>query len=526
MSMSGRRSWLSVGALALALVVVGLDVTVLNLALPTLAGTLKSSTTQLQWMIDSYSLVVAAMLLPAGLLGDRFGRKKMLVIALVLFGIASVACAYSGSAGMLIAARGALGLGAAFVFPLALSVLPVIFGEEERTRAVTILLGATVAAYPIGPILGGWLLTHFWWGSVFLINVPVVVLAVVAVAILMPESRSAERARFDAIGVAASSLGLALVTFGVIRAGEAGLSDPAALAILAAGVALLAAFVTWERKITSRGSGQPLVDLELFRSVRFTSGTVLATLVFFAMFGLLFTAPQYFQAVRGTDAVGAGLRLLPVIGGLLAGAGAADRLASRAGTKTTVALGFAVLAAGLFLGGTTSLHSGDGFAIAWVAIVGVGLGLALPSTMDAALGSLSAERSGVGSALIQAVRQVGGTFGVAILGSVLNAAYRSRLAPGTAPIIRRSVSAAVAIANSIGSKALLNEARAAFVHGMDMMLLVCGVTVAAGVALTLIWLPSRAGVPRAPEASRNAPDNPVQADLPVPEDSPAVSAAR
>src|SRR6266545_6834035 len=192
---TGNRRWWALAALALSALVVGLDLTVLNLALPTLATALHASTSDLQWIVDAYSLVLAAMMLPAGMLGDRFGRKKLLLGALMLFAAASLACAYAPSAGALIAARAVLGLGAAFVLPLTLSVLPVLFAEEERQRAITISIGATLVAFPVGPLLGGWLLTHYWWGSVFLINGPVIALALLAVAVLLPESRSARSAR-------------------------------------------------------------------------------------------------------------------------------------------------------------------------------------------------------------------------------------------------------------------------------------------------------------------------------------------
>src|SRR6266700_7904608 len=213
-----NRRWWALGALALSVLVVGLDLTVLNLVLPTLAGALHASTGDLQWFIDAYSLVLAAALLPAGLLGDRFGRKKLLTGALVLFGIASLACAYATSAGELIAARAVLGLAAAVILPMSLAVLPVLFTNEERPRAIAAVGGATFLGYPIGPILGGWLLDHFWWGSVFLINIPVVVIAVTAVALLMPESRGQGRQHVDGIGIVISSAGLTSLTYGLIKA--------------------------------------------------------------------------------------------------------------------------------------------------------------------------------------------------------------------------------------------------------------------------------------------------------------------
>src|SRR6266542_1198618 len=497
MKSSGTRRWWALGALALSVLVVGLDLTVLNLALATLATALHASTTALQWIVDAYRLVLAAMLLPGGLLGDRFGRKRLLLGALAVFGLASLACAYASSAGALIAARAVLGLGAAFIIPLSRSVLPVLFSEEERRTAITITVGATFVAFPIGPILGGWLLTHFWWGSVFLINVPVIALALLAVAVLMPESRSARRPRLDIAGVVGSGAGLAGLTYGAIQAGQQGWGDAGALAAMLAGTLVLVAFVLLERGVARRPSGQPLVDLSLFGSASFTWGTILATVVSFAMFGLLFAVPQYFQVVRGADAMGAGLRLLPLIGGLMVGAAAADRLARVAGAKVTVALGFALMAAGLGAGATTSLHTGTGLTLTWVAVLGAGLGFAMPTAMDAALGALSKERSGAGSALIMAVRQVGATIGVAVLGSVLNAGYHARLDVAGLPAqaagaVRDSAAAGVAVAHQLGAAALLGTVRAAFVHGMDLLLWTCGGIAVAGVVLALAFLPRRA----------------------------------
>src|ERR1700729_2371930 len=224
MASSDTRRWWALGALALSVLVVGLDLTVLNLALPTLAADLHASTSDLQWFVDAYSLVLAAALLPAGLLGDRYGRKKLLTGALVVFGAASLACAYSRSPGELIAARSVLGLAAAVILPLSLAVLPVLFTPAERSRAIAVVGGATFLGYPIGPIVGGWLLDHFWWGSVFLINVPVVIVAVIAVVFLMPESRALRRPRIDGVGVIISSAGLAALTYGFITAGQNGWS--------------------------------------------------------------------------------------------------------------------------------------------------------------------------------------------------------------------------------------------------------------------------------------------------------------
>jgi DHA2 family multidrug resistance protein-like MFS transporter len=492
---SPHGKWLALAALALAGTVVGLDMTVLNLALPTLATDLHASAGQLQWIVDAYSLVLAAILLPAGLLGDRFGRKKLLMAALVVFGAASVACAYAPSATVLIAARTALGLGAAFIIPLSFSVLPVLFTERERARALTVLIGMVMLAFPIGPIVGGWLLTHFWWGSVFLINVPAVLLALIAVAVFMPESRASRAPRLDPAGVIISSLGLAAVTFGAIEAGQKGWGGVAAVSPLLAGLLALVAFVLWERRAIRR-HGQALLDLSLFRSPSFTWGTILVTTVTFSMFGLIFSMPQYFQGVMGMDALGSGLRLLPMIGGLIAGGAAADQLARVAGAKLTVALGFLFVAAGLVAGATTGMSTGYGFAVVWISTLGVGLGFSMPASMDAALGQLTSDRSGVGSAVIQAARQVGGTIGVAILGSLMFSAYRSHLDLGGLPAaaaagVRKGLFGGVAVAHQLGSAQLYDSVRGAFVHGMDIMLLVCAGLAVAGMALALVFLPNR-----------------------------------
>jgi len=493
-----RRRWWALIAMAASVLVVGLDLTVLNLALPTIAVQLHASTGDLQWFSDSYSLVLAAAILPAGRLGDRYGRKLILLISLALFGVSSVLCSYAANTGELIAARAVLGIGAAAIFPMSLSVIPVLFRPEERQRAIALMASATFLSFPIGPLVGGYLLDHFWWGSVFLINVPVVVFALAAVFFLLPESRSEHRPGLDPVGVVLSSLGLTGLTYGFIKAGQNGWGDTPALLTIAIGVVVLLVFIGWERGMRA---GQPLVELGLFRSAGFTWGTLLTTLVTFAMFGIFFAAPQYFQEVLGANAMGSGLRLLPMIGGMIVGMIGGTRVASPrkdrpplATAKVLVTVGFAIMGIGLGIGALTTVSDGTGFAAAWIAIAGFGLGLALPQAMNAALGALSAERSGSGSALISAMRQVGATIGVAVLGTVLSSGYHARLNVAALPTalgnaVKNSVAGGVGVAHALHSPALLDNVRTAFVHGMDIMLWACGGIALASAILALIFLP-------------------------------------
>jgi MFS transporter, DHA2 family, multidrug resistance protein len=488
---TSKSRWWALGALALATLAVGLDGTVLSVALPTLARDLNASTSDLQWFTTAYLLVLAAALLPAGMLGDRFGRKKMLLGALVLFGAASVACAFATSTGELIASRAVLGLGAAVIMPLSSAVLTVLFDEDERPRALTVWVTASALGIPLGPLVGGWLLDNYWWGSVFLINVPMVLIGLIAVTMWLPETYGDRTRRFDLLGVVLSTAGLVAVTYGIIEAGSRGWTDPRSLTTMVAGVLALVAFVLWQRRAKA-----PLIDLELFRSRGFAWGGILSTVASFAMFGLLFALPQFFQAVEGQDALGTGARLLPVIGGLMVGARIAGRLVSRTGAKVIVAIGLALMAAALVAGAATGPGTGYGYVAVWVTAAGLGLGFALPPSMNAALGALSADRSGVGSGLLLAMRQVGSAVGVAMLGTVLNAGYRDQvdvagLPAAAAESVRDSASVGVAVADKLGDPALLDSVRAAFVHGMDLSLVVAAAVALAGAVLALVFLPSR-----------------------------------
>ncbi|MFG2047327.1 DHA2 family efflux MFS transporter permease subunit [Micromonospora sp. NPDC048935] len=499
MRKAGSSRWLALGAVSLSVLAVSLDGTVLSVALPTLAEELDASQADLVWFSAGYLLVLAAAVLPAGLLGDRFGRKKVMLSSLLAFGLGSAVCAYATSVGVFLAGRLLQGLAGAGITVMALSALIVLFEEQERPKAVGIYQAANFIALPLGPILGGWMLSSFWWGWVFLINVPVVLLAVAVGAALIPESRATQRPGLDPLGMVGSTLGLALVIYGLIEAAEKSWRNPAVLVSIVGGAAVLAGFAAWERRLGHQPDGQPLIDTALFRSASFVWGAVLTAVAGLAMIGVLFTMPQYFQGIRGVDTLGSGLRLLPLIGGMVLGAGLASRLTRAFGPRISATAGFVLLAAGLGAGAGTSLTAGNGFVAGWTAVVGLGTGLALVAATAAALSGLSVERSGTESAVVQAFNKTSGPLGTAIMGSVLVAVYHARLdsadldgvsAPA-AQAARRSLSEGIAVAREIGSPALEHASRAAFVHGLSVALLVSAGIAVVGAVAAAAFLPHR-----------------------------------
>ncbi|MEV4236948.1 MFS transporter [Nocardia sp. NPDC050408] len=501
MKTDSTRRWLALGALALAMLTIGLDMTVLTVALPTLAVDLNANTGALQWFSSAYTLALAAVMLPAGALGDRYGRKKLLLGALVLFGAASLACAFATTAGQLIAARVVLGVAAAVMMPLSMAVLPVLFPDSaQRAKAMNIWVTSTALGLPLGPILGGWLIDNFWWGSVFLINVPMVVLGAAAVAALVPESRNPDQRPMDLPGIVLSILGMVGVTYGFIRLGDKGWGNGLGWGALLGGVVIVAAFIAWQRRASF-----PLVDLGLFGSPGFRWGAAFTVIITFGLFGLFFTVPQYFQAVLGVDALGSGVRLLPMIAGLLVGSRLGDRLLPKLGPALMVALGLTVLAVGMGLGGLTELGTSYWFVALWVGLTGAGMGLGLPVGMAVALDNLEVARAGVGSALVQALRQAAGTIAVALLGTVLATVYRDDLGVLNVDPIRDSVNSGVAVAKSTGNAAMLEQVQSAFVGGMSAMLWVCAAICAVAVPLALRVLPRRStAAPQSPEAIPDA----------------------
>ena len=499
------------GVTCLSVVVVGLDLTVLNIALPEISAALHASTGDLQWIVDAYSLTFAGVMLSAGVLGDRVGRRRLLLAGLAVFLAASVWCALSVSAGELIAARAVMGLGAGIVFPLALAVVAAAFGDAERPKAIGILTAAIAASLPLGPVLGGLLLQHFSWNSVFWINVPAICLTLVAGAVLVPESRNPAAPPLDVPGALLSAGAVTCLVWGVINGPERGWTAPSAWMLLAGSAVLLAAFAVREHR-----AEHPLVDPAMFGDRRFSWGTAATVAVSVALFGIMFVVPQYLQSVLGDDPINAGLRLLPMMAGLLVAGGAASLVARAAGTRLTVAAGLALLTAGLAVLSQVQLATGYAAVAAGLALCGLGIGVSIAVAMDAVMAAAGGDEAGAGAAVNSTLRQVGGAVAVAVLGSVLAASYTRGIQPalaklpaGDAAVARASITQAAQLASHLpsGGSALRAAAGTAFLHGMSIVMLSCAaVTVLAALA-SLRYLPGRAipGASRQPSPAASPP---------------------
>jgi EmrB/QacA subfamily drug resistance transporter len=486
--------------MCLSLLIIGLDNTILNVALPTLVRELGATSSQLQWIIDAYALVFASLLLTAGSIGDRYGRRRVLGIGLIVFGIGSVLSAFATSPGSLIAWRALMGIGGAVILPSTLSIVTNVFPAEERGRAIGIWAGFSAIGIAIGPVLGGWLLENFWWGSVFFINVPVIAVAVVAGLFLVPDSRDPAATPLDPIGAGLSTLGLASLTYALIEAPARGWTDGLILGSFAAAAVLLVAFVLAELRVR-----HPMMDVRLFENRRFTAASISTALVFFALFGVLFFLTQYLQFVLGFGTLEVGVRTIPVALSLMVAAPLSARLTERLGTKAVVTTGLVLVAIGLGLLATVSTSTGYGLVAAALVVIGLGMGATMAPSTEAIMGALPRARAGVGSAVATTLRQVGGVLGVAVLGSLLSSVYGSRIAdtvhglPAAAmDAVRDSVGAANGVAARIGGgtgQALRGAADSAFIHAMDITVLV-GVGVAlAGALVALLFLPARAPQP-------------------------------
>jgi EmrB/QacA subfamily drug resistance transporter len=505
--------WWMLGVTCLSVVVVNLDLTILNIALPAISAALHASTGDLQWLVDAYSLVLVGVMLPAGIIGDRLGRKRLLLAGLAVFLAASLGCALSASAGELIAARAVLGLGAGIVLPMSVAVVSAAFGDDDRPTAIGILIAATALALPLGPVLGGLLLQHFSWHSVFWISVPVACLTLAAGAVLMPESRKPATPPLDVPGALASTGAVTCLVWGFINAPEHGWTAVPTWMLLGGSAVLLAAFLVREHR-----SANPVIDPALFRDKRFTWGTVATIAVSVALYGILFVVPQYFQSVLGDDAITSGLRLLPMMGGLLVAGALVGQVARAFGTRLAVAAGLVMLAAGLALLSQVHVASSYALVAAGLALIGLGTGASIGAAMNAVMTAAGGDEAGIGSSVNSALRNAGGAVAVAVLGGVLSTTYTSDLRSALtalpardAATARASITQAVQLASRLpsGGAALRAAAGMAFLHGMSTVMLGCAAVAVAAILTSLRYLPGRSACgdtpsPRAPV--RAAPD--------------------
>ena len=501
------RRWWMLGVTCLAMVMVNLDLTVVNVALPKISVALHASTGDLQWIVDAYSLALAGVMLPAGLIGDRLGRRRVMLAGLALFLGASLWCALSLSVGELIAARALMGVSAAIVFPLSLAVVSASFGDTERPKAIGILTAAIAIGLPLGPVVGGVLLQHFAWSSVFWINVPVVGIALAAAAVLLPESRNPEAPPLDAVGALLATAAITCLVWGIIDGAERGWTAPATWGMLAASVLLMVAFARREHR-----ARHPLVDWALFRDRRFTWGTVASVDVSVALYAILFILPQYLQSALGDDPLTAGLRLLPLMAGLLVAGVGAGPVTRAVGRKLAVAAGLALLAGGLAVLSQVHLSTGYVVMAAGLALCGLGIGASMTAAMDGVMAAAGGDEAGSGASVNSTLRQIGGALAVAVLGGVLSASYAGALRPALAGLpaaqaaaARGSVAQAAQLASHLpAGGALLHAAGTAFVDGMGVVMLICVALTALTAAITLRFLPGRSRRPSAQQAERAA----------------------
>ena len=501
------RRWAILGVLVISLLVVVLDNTVLNVAMRTIADPqrgLGASQSQLEWAINAYTLVFAGLLFTAGILADRFGRRITLTLGLGLFGAASLISAYAGSADQLIWARALMGLGAAAVMPSTLSIIANVFDPRERGRAIGVWAGAVGLGVAIGPIVGGLLLEHFWWGSVFLINVPIAFAGVALVLALVPESRDPRPGRIDVAGVLLSIVGLTLLTYGVIKGGEDGFGRLASWGTIAAAVAVLTAFIVLERRLRF-----PSLDVRLFANRQFSASVGMIGLVFFAAMGAMFFSAFYLQLVRGYGPLASGALFVPFAVAQMVFAPRSAAMVKRYGPKAVSTTGLLLVAAGLagwlLVTATTPI---------WIVgalffIMGVGMANVMPPATESIMSVLPREKAGVGSAVSNTVRQVGGALGVAALGAVISSYYRHDVADATAGLhaaargtAQESISGAYGVAEHAGSAApaLIQSANDAFINAMHHASVGSTVFALLGALVALTWLPGKRPAAQAPAA--------------------------
>ncbi|MFD0063102.1 MFS transporter [Streptomyces sp. NPDC056690] len=508
-----RRRWAILGVLMLSLLIVVLDNSILNVAIKTISTPaptgLGATQGELEWAINAYTLVFAGLLFTAGLLGDRIGRKKVLVGGLVVFGLGSALAAESGSPVQLIIFRAVMGIGAAFVMPATLAVLMNVFERDEQPKAIGIWAGGVGLAIAIGPITGGLLLDHFWWGSVFLVNVPIVIIAVVLMLALVPDSKDPNPGRIDLVGVALSVVGLVLLVYGIIKGGQlADFTDPAVLLTSVAGLVVLVGFVLYEKR-----SDHPSIDISYFKNKVFSAAIAAIALVFFALMGVTFFSVFYTQSVRGYSPLQTGLLMLPLAAAQLIFAPRARLVVDRFGVRAVTTGGLVIL--GAMLAAFTILDADTPIWILEVIFFLMGMGMAhvMTPTSVVIMQALPREKAGSASALSNTFRQVGGALGIAVLGSVLSTAYRNGvedklalLPAGLRHTAGESIEATLGIAAKLGPRgdALVGAANDSFLHAMHVTAL-CGAGIAlVSAVVTVLFLPGRPPGTAAEESTEEA----------------------
>ena len=499
-----RRWWILL-VLCLSLFMVVMGNTVVNIALPRMSEALGASGSQLQWVVDAYSLVFAGLLFTAGSLGDRFGRKGALQTGLVIFGTGSAMATFATSVTWVIACRAVMGLGAALVMPATLSILTHVFPPHERAKAIGVWAGVAGAAGAIGPVTSGWLLQHFYWGSVFWLNVPVVLTALVSGFFLVPTSRHPDRVPLDPLGALISVGMIGSLIYGFIEAPVYGWTSSRSLVAFAVAAVLLVVFLVWELR-----AEHPMLDIRFFSRRGFSGGSLAIALMILGIYGMFFILTLYLQLVRGYSALEAGLRTLPFAVTMMIVAPNSANVAARIGVRATVAIGMTTAGVGLLLlGHTSTLSSSYGLLALSLVVLATGMGLTMPPSTASIMASLPQQKAGVGSAMNDTMRETGGSLGIAILGSILATSYRSSLGPvlagvpaNVADTMRSGLGQALQVAPSLGADAqrVIVGARSAFLDGMSLALTV-GAAVAIGGAV-LVWFLQ-------PKPERSAADAPA-----------------
>jgi EmrB/QacA subfamily drug resistance transporter len=495
------RRWMILAVLCLSLVMVVVGNTALNVALPTLVRDLNASETQLQWITDAYSLVFAGLLLPAGAIGDRFGRKGALQGGLVVVGLACLLSTFATTADQLIATRALMGAGAAFVMPATLSILANVFDPTERPKAIAIWAGFAGAGGAIGPIVSGFLLDHFWWGSVFLVNVPVVIVALVGGALLVPTSRDPNHVKLDPVGAAASITALGALLFAIIEAPVRGWGSVSTITGFAVFAVAGTGFVWWERR-----TAHPMLPMSFFRNRRFSVGAGTITLNFFCMFGLFFVFTQYLQFVRDYTPLAAGLATLPLAAMLLIFAPRSAAAVARWGQARVQALGLCFTGLGLLLLATVDQHTSYLMVAIGLALIGFGVAFTTAPATNSIVSSVPLAKSGVGSAVNDTTREVGGALGIAVLGSLVASAYQSKIADAVAALpaaladqAKRSVGDAFAVGQQLAAGGhpatgarLHSVASTAYTDAMGIALVVAAVVAFGAAVMVLVFYPRAA----------------------------------